>query len=222
MHCTEVYARIAAAHQQRLRNGETEVDEALNNLAADRRRGISLVIPIHEIEAYPALIDELTALERSPYAYPPEDLHLTVFDFIHCKNEYRPDPAQDAACIAITEEALAGEKAFPLRLEGVLFTTAALIFKGDDGGRANGIRERLRRGMTKHGLPNDERYPAQSAHVSFLRFRQKLPPDSPFFKAVERHENTDFGSVTANRLELVEHDWYNRQAVKRLIKSFAI
>ncbi len=217
------YETIRARNLDRLRSGAVEVDATLAAGKPDCRRGVSLIIPAGGIaSAYAALADVFAAVERDQYYYPAADLHVTVFDFIQGTAAYRPDADKERAFRDIAAEAARSAAPFDLTLRGVVGSAGALLIAGYDGDALVRLRERIRILMAERGLPNDERYESRSAHVTFLRFARQLAEPARFVETMDRHRETPLGTVRVERMELVEHDWYNAAATKRLIATVGL
>ena len=227
MSSPELYDEIHAASSARIQSGQTEIDLLLSSRGADTRRGISLVIPVQGIaETYQRLVE----LEPEQYYYPLKDLHVTVFDFIQARTHYERNEKLEKAFLSISQEVTQAVEAFEIELKGIVFSPAAGMIKGYDSNRLVSLRDHIRRLMGVQGLPNDERYASESAHItfmrfreklvhptSFMRFREKLVHPTSFVEAVAKHSEMEIGEEQVSRLELVEHDWYNSCGTKRII-----
>lgn len=213
-----LYDEIYAAGIARIQSGQIESDPFLSSRKADTRRGISLIIPVQGIaKTYQQLVNTLAQLEPNQYYYPLEDLHFTVFDFIQAKPHYKRDDGLEQAFLSISQEAAQVTDAIEIELKGIVFSPAAGIIKGYDSNRLVSLRDHIRRLMDVQKLQNDERYASESAHVTFMRFREKLAHPNLFVKAVANYSEQDIGQEQVTRLELVEHDWYNSHRTKRII-----
>lgn len=217
-----LYDSIAAAGESRIAAGMAEVDAFLASGAADGRRGLTLLYrPVAILPAYGRLRETADAAVPGQYLYPPEDLHVTVFDFVSAREGFRAGRALEESCIALCDSALRGAAPFAIEFRGVVFGAAAGLLCGYDRGRLTALRARIRRLLPPHGIPNSERYLSRSAHATFMRFARR-PADTEALLAFARaHRETPLGTAPADRFQLVEHDWYDRAATRRLVAEFS-
>lgn len=214
----ELYRAIREENIGFLRANEASVDEVLAGPSPDARRGVSLIIPVRiDPAVYAALLEEFTAIEPDQYYYPRDDLHTTVFDFLSAREGYVPDRGREEAFRLIAEEVCRRREAFSLRFRGVVFSREAGLLKGYDDEALIDLRERIRTALLEAGLGNDERYRSRSAHCTFMRFRAGLRCPGRFETVVNAWSERDLGNMPVTSAELVEHDWYNRKASKRII-----
>lgn len=65
---------------------------------------------------------------------------------------------------------------------------------------------------------HDERYPAKTAHVTVMRFRQPLAHAQALLDFIEREQQADYGSLTVRQVELVYHNWFDSK--KEILQAF--
>ena len=223
MSSVSIYDQIYRDNIQKICTGNVQIDPYLNEHAVDGRLGISLIIPIQKSrQEYEALVAQFRAIAPDQYYYPFDDLHITVFDFVQASKDYTRNEGQEDDFRKISQEALAGIGHFPLRLCGPVFSSAAGLLAGYDDGGLISIRNDIRRLMAMKGLRNDERYESRSAHVTFCRFRSPLQNPAGLVRLIDACRDLDLGSEQVYCMELVEHDWYNSTATKRVIARFAL
>lgn len=211
-----------SANIGRIASGDIDVDPVLASGRPDRRRGISLIIPVQGIAPeYQGLVDDFEAAYPGQYYYPCPDLHVTIFDFIQARLGYRPDGEREAAILGIAREAAAGIAPFRILFKGVAFSRSAGIIRGYDGGRLVAMRKAIRAGLSARGMPNDERYESRTAHATFARFKSELADPAALCAAIERNKARGLGGISASEAELVEHDWYNSLVSLRRIGKVA-
>ncbi len=208
-----------------IRGGGAEVDPALAGDGAleDGRRGVSLVMPVRGSgieEAYAGVVEAFSRVEPGQYYYPFSDLHVTIFDFLSVRAGYQRDGGLETAFAEVAADALEG---FSLELEfrGLAFSPAAGLIRGFDGDGLVGLREGIRKGMRERGLALDERYESRSAHACFCRFREGPRRPLELCRLVEASRDTVIGQLRVGRVELVEHDWFNRAGTKRIVRFFS-
>ena len=217
----ELYNRIYHANEKALRSGDVLIDELLAHGAKDKRLGLSLIIPVRKIQRnYEKLVRQFK--EHEPlYYYPFSDLHITLFDYVQASEHYRRNRDTETKCIEITEKALKSIPEFNIEFNGVVFSREAGMLQGCDHNRLLQIRKRIREVMKEIGLKNNERYESESAHITFCRFREKLKNPEKFLHLIDENRKYEIGKERVNRIELVEHDWYNKESKKRILRCFS-
>jgi hypothetical protein len=217
-----LYDKIHTESISRISSNDVQVDEYLSPRTKDNRMGISLIIPITDIERnYRRLISELTSIEPGLFLYPFPDLHITIFDFLRGSGLYRRDQEIENRFSKICSKI---QQCPPIEvvLCGIVFSPAAGLIQGFDNNRLIEIRELIRASMIEEGMKNDERYRSESAHITFARFRNRLENPGALCSFIEKNRDREFGEITLSRFELVEHDWYNRESQKRIIKEISL
>jgi hypothetical protein len=218
-----LYDEIDARDRDRIKAGDIVVDKYLLPRALDRRLGISLIIPVSVVD--PRIRDltrRLESLEPAQYYQPFEDFHVTIFDFIKGSEGYHRDPNLEKKFASIADAVLSVEDTFKIELKGIAFSREAGLIKGYDSGKLVEIREALRSSLAGEGLANDERYRSESSHMTFCRFRGALRDPEMLLDFVDEFADADLGSLEAESLDLLEHDWYNSSKSRRIIKSFRL
>lgn len=223
MSSVSIYDQIYKDNIHGICAGDVQVDPYLPDRRGDPRRGISLIIPIQGLEnEYEALVSRFRAVAPEQYCYPFEDLHITVFDFVQASEDYTRCEKKEDDFRLISHEALAGIEPFLLRLRGPVFSRAAGLLAGYDDDILIPIRNDIRRRMAMRGLSNDERYESSSAHVTFSRFCSPLQDPAGVVNLIDACRDLHLGTGKVAIMELVEHDWYNSKATKRVIATFCI
>jgi hypothetical protein len=220
---SSLYDRIHSENIGHLRSGTIELDPFLSAGTPDPRRGVSLVIPMGGMPgSYESMVRRFSDIEPGQYYYPRADLHVTVFDFLQCRAGYEGGVRLDEAFRELAVAALASTGAFSLSMRGIVFSRSAGLIAGYDGGRLVALRAAIRKLMRDRGLMIDERYESSSAHASFVRFRRSLLDPEAFAAAIEASRELELGGREIAQVDLVEHDWYNSAASRRLIGSIAL
>lgn len=218
-----MYDSIASAGAERIAAGGAEIDGFLASGAPDRRRGLTLLYRPGSIGlAYGRLREAAETEIPGQYIYPAEDLHVTVFDFVSARAGFHAGRALEESCIALCDTVISRTKTFTIEFRGVAFSAAAGLLCGYDRGRLTALRERIRRILPTRGIQNTERYPSRSAHATFLRFAR--PPENPeaLLAFMRAHKASPMGEGIVDSLDLVEHDWYNRNSRIRLVATFRL
>jgi 2'-5' RNA ligase len=213
-----LYDGIYAKNIERLELGDILIDEGLAGDGRDFRLGISLIIPIRSLSnAYGDLVASLNRIDPAQYCYPYDDLHITVFDLIKVGNTYKRNEELENSFLTIAREAVKSIRPFKIRLEGIVFSREAGLIQGYDDNALIEIRKQIRKLLINNGIKNEERYESESAHITFVRFENRLSRPKEYGEFIGRNRRTKMGMESVAELELVEHDWYNRKATKRII-----
>ena len=122
----------------------------------------------------------------------------------------------------ISENVLRSIHTFSVLLNGITFSTEAGFINGYDNNVLIGIRYSIREEMNKNGLKIDERYKSETAHITFTRFVNPLANNKIFINKILVDKNREIGEITINKIELVEHDWYNKLINKKVLETFKI
>jgi 2'-5' RNA ligase len=221
MSCADLYHTIYITNKSALLSGNIKLDDVLSSRKKDMRTGISLIVPVKSIEKpYDHIVTLLKQNEPGQYYYPLSDLHITIFDFLQASDTYKRDIQRENKFIEITEKVLEGFKEFTIALKGVVFSKEAGIIQGFDNNRLVTIRNNIRLTMEHYGIINNERYISESAHITFCRFKKTLNNHERLMRFIDEYREYDMGKEKINHIELVEHDWYNKETNKRVIKAF--
>jgi 2'-5' RNA ligase len=73
----------------------------------------------------------------------------------------------------------------------------------------NELRKKFRESNLKHSI--DQRYSILTAHLTVIRFKQKLDNTNTFINKIDHLKNREFGHSDINELELVANDWYQKK-----------
>lgn len=214
------YDELFAAGSAALRAGAVATDAHLPALAADTRRGLTVLGPVGgpAAAAIARTQAELRLTEPDLYYYPPADLHVTLISLLTARPGRVPDEAGQRAYQALLQELAAGAAPLRLRFAGLTLTAGAIMAQGFPDAGFQLLREAIRREATARGLPLDERYHSPTAHATIARF----PPGALRAPAALAHwvgarRALPLGEEIIPALHLVEHDWYNRQGTSQVL-----
>jgi 2'-5' RNA ligase len=218
-----LYNAIKAQNASYLENGNICIDDHLNDIPNDKRLGISLLIPINAIhKTYAAMAHEFSLIDPYQYYYPLNDIHITIFDFLKGSSNYHPDVYLEKIFAGMCGNLCNKIAPFIINFDGIVFCKDSLLIKGYDDGALVSIRSMIREEMSTNGIPLDERYNSESAHLTFCRFKSQLSHREQFARAVKKYSEYSLGEQRVDTIELVEHDWYNLVEKKRVIKTFSV
>ena len=222
MSSTKLYEDICNRHLADVEKGYLEFDETF---ADGRGAPLGYVLQIAATELLPNyadLIGRFQKLEANQNYYPVSDIHITVFEFVSVRPDFKTHEKNLQVFQEVCSEVLERVAPFNIRFSGTVFTKASGILAGYDDDLLIVIREQLRKSLLRRGVAPLERYHSQSAHISFMAYRKPMRDHQSFLKLVELTKHQDFGMANVTKFELVEHDWYNRLTNKRVIKKFEL
>lgn len=210
-----------------VRTGGVARDPWLGRRAEDARRGVTLLArPAPRVAA--KLADFLAGLRRmepAQYYQPARDLHHTVLSLFAAI----PDHARYAARLPVYRDAVAQVAArtppFDIDVRGVTLSTGAVLAQGFPRGETlSDLRDRLRRALAARGVGDtlDGRYRIVTAHMTLVRFAAPLHDPGRFVDALAAARATDFGTTSAERVELVISDWYHTEANEQTLGEYPL
>ncbi len=155
------------------------------------RFGVNLLCcPIEEIvEQVTAIQQRLFEHEPAQYYYPPQDLNLTLVEICHSRGE-RYAAAMALATQSLAPRFLERERPAALDTPAIVFDRRAMAvnFLPRDE-RLQQLRTAIREYLARHRLAADSRYPARSAHITFLRYVRPLrTPAAQWVEVLNRCE----------------------------------
>ncbi len=220
-----MYEQLWAEALAAFARGHIQLDSHLSDKTADLRRGISIALrPTPAVLAQiKPFTDQLAAICPGQYFYRPEELHITVISFISGTVHWRSEMRHLAAYRTIARDVLRRQRPLTIQFRGVTASPAAVMIQGFVKHDAlNQLRSDLREAFVKNGFPTtlDRRYKITTAHITVMRFQKPgadLKTLVPFLKA---HRETDFGGMTATRLQLVWGDWYASHNIVRTLEKY--
>ena len=171
---------------------------------------------------YDSFISPFIESDDCQYYFPKSDIHITVFEFVSSRPDFRKYAGDVQLFDKVAEGVLVNSGRFEIDLIGTVFTRGSGLIAGIDGGRLIGIRERLRSELKKVGFDPLERYRSTSSHISFMAFRNKPKSEGKLLSLIEKTREMDLGSIEVSTIELVEHDWYSRLRNRRVISKYEL
>ena len=210
----------------RFNTNDCEVDPMIT-AGYDRRRGLTVrARPDRDLIAR---IGNFTAALKpfapDQYFTPASDLHLTVLSIISCHEGFRYADIPGAVYLRTIRECIRHVPPMEIRFHGITASPSCLLLRGYPlTDSLDKLRNLLRRAIAEAALPNtvDGRYPARTAHITLMRFRQKPADLAPFVRFLSMNRELDFGTMTLAGLELVHNDWYHRKECTRIIEPFSL
>ncbi len=200
--------------------------DTLIDSSEDRRFGISLLIrpPEHITKKISLFLKELEEIENQQYFYPETDLHITVLSIISCYQDFKLANINPVEYAKVIAESLNDFRPFHNALKGITASDAGVMLQGFPEKSLNLLRDELRQSFRKSSLEQsiDKRYSLQTAHITVMRFKEKLNQKEMFLNKLKELKNHDFGNFEVNKMELVFNDWYQRKRNTKLLGVFRL
>ena len=218
------YDKIWTDSKDSILKNKISLDPSLYNLSKDVRQGLTLVTPLSQ-EVYckvAKIMKLLESIEPEQYYYPFENMHITTLNLTPFSEDFVFDRKQCEAFNKVFKKAFNGIKPFNVKLEGITASKGAVIIQGFYKDALQKMRENLRREAQKQGVMLNEDYERKTAHTTIIRFRKKLRKPKDFVKQIEKHRNTDLGTMRIDKVLLVLTDWYNRKEKKTIIAEYKL
>ncbi|WP_205503618.1 2'-5' RNA ligase family protein [Rufibacter psychrotolerans] len=220
------YTQLWEQAQQEFATGNFALDPLLDS-PHDTRRGITLLArPNAAVKReVQDLLRHLAQVEPDQYYYPASDMHLTVLSIISCYPGFSLEHIRPAAYAELIEKALRSIAPFKVVYSGITASPSCVLVQGYPVGPAlELLRDNVRKAFRASGLQQsiDERYTLQTAHSTVVRFRAPLKRPTAFLQKLRECRKREFGTSTVHTLELVYHDWYQRQANTQLLATFPL
>lgn len=223
---SEHYTQMWTKARTSFLEGNQQTDSLLDE-PGDDRYGITLLLRPDSATALHvnSFLEDIAEVEPHQYYYPLSDQHLTILSIISCYSGFQLDYIDTPAYIKLIQEALDDIPPIKIRFKGITASPSTVLILGfpeDDA--LERLREQLREVFKSSGLQHsiDSRYRLFTAHSTVTRFREPLLTPQKFVDTLEKYLETDFGLFTADQLELVANDWYQREAKVKLLETFQL
>ena len=215
MNLKQHYEALYTSSIKKIKSDKYETDPLIDS-PQDKRMGLTLIIrPSDHVKTrIKNFLDELRAADPHQYYYPESDMHITVMSVISAY------PGFDLQSVSIPDytdtikKSLAGLKPFDICFSGLSASPSCIMIRGFfNNNTINTIRDNLRANFRDSGLQQsmDSRYVIETAHSTVVRFREKLSDKERFLNLIEQYHEQDFGTFTADTVEFVCNDWYQRK-----------
>jgi 2'-5' RNA ligase len=226
MNLTEHYNQLYNKSSEAILNGNYSLDAQINN-KSDSRFGITLLIrPSEKIKnSIQLFLNELKEADSKQYYYPNSDIHITLLSIISCYEGFNLNTISAADYIEIIEESLIDLPKIKIEFRGVTASPSAIMIQGFPTDESlNILRDKLRENFKKSALQQsiDSRYMISTAHLTVVRFQEKLQNPKQLIEIVKKFRDYNFGEFTVDKIELVYNDWYQRKENTQLLAGFKI
>lgn len=215
MNLAEHYNQLYKTSSEAILKENYSLDSKIND-PSDSRFGITLLLrPSEKIKVNVQLfLKELKAAEPNQYYYPDSDIHITVMSIISCYEGFSLDKINVEDYIRIIQKSLEDLDEIKIEFRGITASNSAIMVQGfPSDGTLNNLRNKLRENFRNSTLEQsiDSRYSIATAHSTVIRFIENLQNPSKLIEVVEQFRDYNFGEFTADKLELVFNDWYQRK-----------
>ena len=215
MNLQEHYNELYKQSSEAILAGNYKLDSQIND-QNDSRFGITLLIrPNETIKANIQLfLNELKAIDSLQYYYPNSDIHITAMSIISCYEGFSLDKVSIPDYVEIIQKSLLDLNEIKIEFRGVTASPSAIMIQGFPTDESlNNLRDKLRENFKKSTLEQsiDSRYAISTAHVTVVRFQEKLQTPEKLIAITEKFRDFDFGTFTVDKIELVYNDWYQRE-----------
>ena len=223
----EIYDSLWNQALPSLQAGEVRIDPHLEHQADDSRRGLTLIIrPGPEVlQRVTPFLDDVRALEPDQHFYQPDECHVTVLAVFSIVEAYAVSATELTARRDVLAAALPAFPKFTIDFRGITAANDAVMIQGflqDE--TLNRLRQTVRTALRVAGLGGelDKRYIRQAAHMTVVRFKNRLRNPVALCELLQCHRTTPFGQVKVTSLELLENDWFMSSAKVRLLQRFPL
>lgn len=211
-HYNQLYQKSSKA----ISEGKYIIEKQIND-TLDSRFGITLLLrPTDEIKAKIQLfLEELKKVDSQQYYYPDSDIHITVLSIISCYEGFSLDKIKIEEYVEIIQKSLIDVTKIKIDFKGVTASPSAIMIQGFPTDESlNSLRNKLRENFKRSSLEQsiDSRYRIATAHLTVIRFQEKLKNSKQLIEVVEKFRDHGFGELTVAKLELVYNDWYQRES----------
>ena len=215
MNLTEHYNQLYKKSSKAILTEQYKLDPQINN-PSDSRFGLTLLIrPSETIKANIQLfLEEIKAIEPNQYYYPDSDIHITVMGIISCYEGFTLDQINIPEYIDLIEQSLVELDQIEIEFRGLTASPSAIMIQGFPTDESlNIFRNKLRESFKNSTLEQsiDSRYTIAAAHSTVMRFQEKLENTKQLIQVAEKFRDYNFGKFQVKKLELVYHDWYQRE-----------
>jgi 2'-5' RNA ligase len=222
MNAEETYEQLWKEACPLIQKNTIQLDRHLHTLAEDKRIGITLCCrPDKEIRKnILSFLKSSAEQESSQYYYPEPSLHTTVLSIITTGTDFELDGLDINAYHRLIEEALVNIPHFSIEYKGVTASSGAVMIQGfPTSDTLESIRQSLRKAFKNSSLLStiDARYVLHTAHITCLRFKEKLENPDCYAQFLNQWREEFFGVSKVSELELVANDWYMRPEKTRII-----
>ncbi|MCI9844531.1 2'-5' RNA ligase family protein [Flavobacterium pectinovorum] len=215
MNLSEHYNALFKKSSELILSENYTIDSKISD-DSDKRFGLTLLVrPNNEIKAnIQSFLKELKKTEPNQYYYPNSDIHITIMSIISCYEGFSLDKFNMSEYVEIIEKSLVDVNEIEIDYQGITLSPSAVMIQGFPSDNSlNVLRDKLRDNFKNSSLTQsiDSRYSIVTAHSTVMRFQKKLENPKKLIEVIEKFRTHNFGKFTAEKIELVFNDWYQRE-----------
>ena len=226
MNLTEHYNQLYTKSSEAILAGNYQLDSQITN-TSDSRFGITLLIrPSEKINnTIQLFLNDLKEVDAAQYYYPNSDIHITLLSIISCYEGFNLESIAVQDYVKIIQESLIDLPEIKIKFRGITASPSAVMIQGFPTDESlHTLRDKLRANFKKSTLQQsiDSRYSIATAHLTVVRFQEKLENAEQVVTIMEKFRDYDFGEFIVDKIELVYNDWYQRRENTKLLADFKI
>ena len=226
MNLTEHYNQLYTKSSEAILAGNYQLDSQITN-TSDSRFGITLLIrPSEKINnTIQLFLNDLKEVDAAQYYYPNSDIHITLLSIISCYEGFNLETIAVQDYVKIIQESLIDLPEIKIKFRGITASPSAVMIQGFPTDESlHTLRDKLRANFKKSTLQQsiDSRYSIATAHLTVVRFQEKLENAEQVVRIMEKFRDYDFGEFIVDKIELVYNDWYQRRENTKLLADFKI
>lgn len=223
----ERYDRLWSANIGKIRDGAIQQDAVLASGLPDKRRGLTAIArPFPQVRRRVAeFLDDLRRLEPDQHYYAASEFHVTILSLFTATTDYERFLARTGQYVAAVDSAVCHAAPIEIEFAGVTISPGAVMIQGFcDDDALNEVRDALRLQLQANGLAEgvDARYRLETAHMTVVRFRDRLLNGERFATALERARERRFGTTRIRKVSLVKNDWYMTEQALETVARYRL
>ncbi|MGL1887099.1 MAG: 2'-5' RNA ligase family protein [Reichenbachiella sp.] len=229
MHGSELirrYDQMWDAGWSALSVGTCNLDSLIDD-PLDTRRGLTLRYRLNTrlLNQFCSFGKKLRDCFPKQYYYAGDEIHMTVLSIVSAERGFKLDEKELPIHLKLIEEVLSHTAPFQIQFEGVTLSGTGPLIQGYLlSSELDELRNNLRNIYANTDVFSsiDKRYPIETAHVSLMRYIEKVDFSNDLQEVLKALREEQFGSGLVDSVELVYNDWYHSSSKTRVLKTFKL
>ncbi len=210
---------------QSFRANKFELDDNLNRIAQDNRRGVSLIgrLGNETLAKTMGFFCCCRLIEPDQHYYSLSDIHITILSIISCSNGFGMENFDKDAYADTIAKSIKAEGPIDILFKGITASPSCIMLQGfPKNDRLRLLRQQLRESFKSSKLEHsiDKRYTIETAHSTIIRFKKPIADNNLFIGCLEKYRDYDFGISKIDKVDFVYNDWYMTDSIVSKIKTF--